>query len=46
MKLTVLASGPSGMPAYLEFKGKKYLIDCGITYRQLKLRLEQTRKKQ
>ncbi|QWB99646.1 MBL fold metallo-hydrolase [Mycoplasmatota bacterium] len=40
MKLTVLASGSKGNASLLEFNDKKYLIDCGITYRQLKLRLE------
>jgi len=44
MKLTVLASGSKGNASLLEFKNKKYLIDCGITYRQLKLRLEQQSK--
>jgi len=44
MKLTVLASGSKGNASLLEFKEKKYLIDCGITYRQLKLRLEQQSK--
>lgn len=44
MKLTILASGSKGNASLIEFKTSKYLIDCGLTYRQLKLRLEKQNK--
>lgn len=40
MKITVLASGSKGNATFIEFGQDHYLIDCGITYRQVKLRLE------
>ena len=39
MKLCVLASGSGGNTTYFESGGTKILIDCGITYKQLLLRL-------
>ena len=39
MKLCVLASGSGGNVTYLESKGTKILLDCGITYKQISLRL-------
>jgi phosphoribosyl 1,2-cyclic phosphodiesterase len=40
MKITVLASGSKGNATLIEFGQDQYLIDCGLTYRQIKLRLE------
>lgn len=40
MRITVLASGSKGNATLIEFGNQQYLIDCGLTYRQLKLRLE------
>jgi len=40
MKVTVLASGSKGNATWIEFGDQHYLIDCGISYRQIKLRLE------
>lgn len=40
MRLTVLASGSKGNAALIEFGEDQYLIDCGLTYRQIKVRLE------
>lgn len=39
MKLCVLASGSRGNATYIESNGTKILLDMGITYKQLKLRL-------
>ena len=39
MKLCVLASGSGGNVTYFESGNTKILIDCGITYKQLILRL-------
>ena len=39
MKITVLASGSKGNATYIETPTTKLLIDAGISYRQLKLRL-------
>ena len=39
MKLCVLASGSKGNATYIESNGTKILVDMGITYKQLKLRL-------
>jgi len=39
MKFTVLASGSKGNCTYYETKSAKILIDCGISYRQVKGRL-------
>ncbi|MCF7924528.1 MAG: MBL fold metallo-hydrolase [Candidatus Izimaplasma sp.] len=44
MKLTILASGSKGNASLIEFNKSKYLIDCGLTFRQLKLRLEKQNK--
>ncbi|MFW5889005.1 MAG: MBL fold metallo-hydrolase, partial [Bacillota bacterium] len=44
MKLTILASGSKGNASLIEFNNSKYLIDCGLTYRQLKLRLAKQNK--
>lgn len=41
MKITVLASGSKGNVTAIEFDNDLYLIDCGLTYRQIKLRLEE-----
>lgn len=41
MKITVLASGSKGNATFMEFGQDHYLIDCGISYRQVKLRLEE-----
>ena len=40
MKITVLASGSGGNATYLESNNTKILIDCGITYKQIALRLK------
>jgi phosphoribosyl 1,2-cyclic phosphodiesterase len=40
MKITVLASGSKGNATFLEFGDDHYLVDCGISYRQIKVRLE------
>jgi phosphoribosyl 1,2-cyclic phosphodiesterase len=45
MRITVLASGSKGNATLIEFKDDQYLIDCGLTYRQLKLRLEKQNKR-
>ena len=39
MKVTVLASGSKGNATWIEFGENHYLIDCGISYKQIKLRL-------
>jgi len=39
MKLTVLASGSGGNTTYLESGNTKILIDCGISHKQIQLRL-------
>ncbi len=39
MKLTVLASGSGGNATYFESNNTKILIDCGITHKQINLRL-------
>jgi len=39
MKAIVLASGSKGNATYLEIGSEKILIDCGISYKQLVLRL-------
>mgnify|MGYP000628051303 CR=1 FL=1 len=44
MRITVLASGSKGNATLIEFEDDQYLIDCGLTYRQLKLRLEKQKK--
>ncbi|HKL47294.1 MAG TPA: MBL fold metallo-hydrolase [Candidatus Izemoplasmatales bacterium] len=44
MRITVLASGSKGNASLIEFKDQQYLIDCGLTYRQLKLRLNKQNK--
>lgn len=44
MILTVLASGSKGNASLIEFGDDKYLIDCGLTYRQIKVRLEKESK--
>lgn len=41
MKVTVLASGSKGNATYIETNEVKILIDAGISYRQIKNRLEQ-----
>lgn len=38
MKMTVLASGSKGNATYIETKTTKILVDCGISYKQLKNR--------
>lgn len=38
MKMTVLASGSKGNATYIETETTKILIDCGISYRQIKNR--------
>ena len=40
MKLCVLASGSKGNVTYFETNNTKILIDCGLSYRQLKKRLD------
>ena len=40
MKLTVLGSGSKGNTTYLELENTKILIDCGLSFRQIKKRLE------
>lgn len=44
MKFIVLASGSGGNSTYLEIGSKKYLIDIGISLRQVQSRLEQSNK--
>ena len=44
MKVTVLASGSKGNATLVEIGKDQYLIDCGLTYRQLKQRLEKQNK--
>ena len=39
MNIIVLASGSKGNSTYIEIGNEKILIDCGITYKQLNLRL-------
>lgn len=39
MKFSVLASGSKGNAVYCEVAGSRFLIDCGISARQLTLRL-------
>ena len=39
MNVIVLASGSKGNSTYIEIGNEKILIDCGITYKQLNLRL-------
>lgn len=39
MKITVLASGSKGNCTYIETASAKIMIDCGISYRQVKQRL-------
>jgi len=39
MKLIVLASGSGGNTTYFESNNTKILIDCGISYKQIQLRL-------
>jgi phosphoribosyl 1,2-cyclic phosphodiesterase len=39
MKFIVLSSGSKGNATYLEIGNTKVLIDCGLSYRQIKLRL-------
>ncbi len=41
MNITVLASGSKGNATYLETAQTKLLIDAGISYRQLKLKLQE-----
>jgi phosphoribosyl 1,2-cyclic phosphodiesterase len=40
MKFTVLASGSKGNATYIESGNTKILIDCGISFKQLKNRLQ------
>ena len=40
MKISVLASGSKGNATYVETKHSKFLIDCGISYRQIKEKLK------
>ncbi len=40
MKLCVLGSGSKGNATYLEANNTKILIDCGLSFRQLKKRLD------
>jgi len=40
MKVTVLASGSKGNCTYIETDEAKIIIDCGISFRQIKKRLE------
>jgi len=44
MKITVLASGSKGNATLIEINEDQYLIDCGLTYRQLIQRLDQQNK--
>lgn len=44
MELIVLASGSKGNSTYLEIGKEKILIDCGISLKQIKLRLEEHNK--
>jgi len=39
MKIVVLASGSKGNATYIETKQTKILIDAGISYLQIRLRL-------
>ncbi len=45
MRFIVLASGSGGNATYLEIGSKKFLIDIGISLRQIQSRLEQKNKK-
>ncbi|MGE4572248.1 MAG: MBL fold metallo-hydrolase [Candidatus Izemoplasmatales bacterium] len=40
MKITVVASGSKGNATLIEFQDEQYLIDCGLSYKQLTYRLE------
>ncbi|MBI9009139.1 MAG: MBL fold metallo-hydrolase [Tenericutes bacterium] len=44
MEFIVLASGSRGNSTYLEIGNEKILIDCGISYKQVRLRLEEHNK--
>lgn len=41
MRVCILASGSKGNCVYLEHENKKILIDIGITYKQLRIKLNQ-----
>lgn len=41
MKICILASGSRGNCTYIETKGKKILIDVGISFKQINLKLKQ-----
>ena len=40
MKIIILASGSNGNSTYIEHQGMNFLIDCGLTFKALKERLE------
>jgi phosphoribosyl 1,2-cyclic phosphodiesterase len=40
MKAIILASGSAANATYLEINNEKFLIDCGLSYRQLQYRLK------
>ncbi len=44
MEFIVLASGSKGNATYIEIGNEKILIDCGLTYKQLQLRLQEHNK--
>ena len=44
MEFTVLASGSKGNATYLEIGNDKILIDCGLSYKQLNLRMAELNK--
>jgi len=44
MKFIILASGSKGNSTYLEIGNEKILIDCGISYKQVRLRLAEHNK--
>jgi phosphoribosyl 1,2-cyclic phosphodiesterase len=44
MEFIVLASGSKGNSTYLEIGEEKILIDCGVSYKQVRLRLEEHNK--
>ena len=41
MRIIVIASGSNGNATYMNLDGIEYLIDCGISYKALKERLEE-----
>lgn len=41
MRIIVIASGSNGNSTYIESEGTNFLIDCGVTYKCIKERLEE-----